>query len=309
MSSNIKKKSALGKGLGALLENANTDITTKKSNTETVVGSIALLPIESIEVNPFNPRTHFEEEALNELAESIKTHGIIQPLTVRKMGRDNYQLISGERRFRASQLAGLTEVPAYIRIANDQAMLEMALVENIQREDLNAIEVALSYQRLLDECSLTQEQLSQKIAKGRSTITNHLRLLKLPAEIQAGVRDNLISMGHARALVSASDATFQIAVYNKILLEGLSVRDVEIIIRQGHLNNEQDEAHEQDLEKEETTKAKASFASNQLAFKNNFSQKLASKVELKKTTNGNGKIVIHFNTEVDLNRIIEILNH
>ncbi len=309
MSSNFKKKSALGKGLGALLENANTDITTKKNSQETVVGSIAMLPISSIEVNPFNPRTHFEEEALNELAESIKTHGIIQPLTVRKMGRDNYQLISGERRFRASQLAGLTEVPAYIRIANDQTMLEMALVENIQREDLNAIEVALSYQRLLEECNLTQEQLSQKIAKGRSSITNHLRLLKLPAEIQAGVRDSLITMGHARALVSASDEDFQIAVFNKILLEGLSVRDVEIIIRQGHLNQEESD-DEQDLEKDDVKKAKkSSLESSQLAFKNNFSQKLSSKIDLKKTPNGNGKIIIHFDSEVDLNRIIELLNN
>ena len=309
MSSNIKKKSALGKGLGALLENANTDITTKKNNQETVVGSIAMLPISSIEVNPFNPRTHFEEEALNELAESIKTHGIIQPLTVRKMGRDNYQLISGERRFRASQLTGLKEVPAYIRIANDQTMLEMALVENIQREDLNAIEVALSYQRLLEECNLTQEQLSQKIAKGRSSITNHLRLLKLPAEIQAGVRDSLITMGHARALVSASDEDFQIAVFNKILLEGLSVRDVEIIIRQGHLNQEESD-DEQDLEKDDVKKTKKpSLESSQLAFKNNFSQKLSSKIDLKKTPNGNGKIIIHFDSEVDLNRIIELLNN
>ncbi|MGC6432746.1 MAG: ParB/RepB/Spo0J family partition protein [Crocinitomicaceae bacterium] len=309
MSSKIKKKSALGKGLGALLENASTDITTKKNNQETVVGSIAMLSIGSIEVNPFNPRTHFEEEALNELAESIKTHGIIQPLTVRKMGRDNYQLISGERRFRASQLAGLTEVPAYIRIANDQTMLEMALVENIQREDLNAIEVALSYQRLLEECNLTQEQLSQKIAKGRSSITNHLRLLKLPAEIQAGVRDNLISMGHARALVSAVDETFQIAVFNKILLEGLSVRDVEIIIRQGHLNQEESDG-EQDVEKEDNKKdKKPSLESNQLAFKNNFSQKLSSKIDLKKTPDGNGKIIIHFDSDVDLNRIIELLNN
>ena len=305
MSSKIKKKSALGKGLGALLENASTDITSKKNNQETVVGSIAMLSIGSIEVNPFNPRTHFEEEALNELAESIKTHGIIQPLTVRKMGRDNYQLISGERRFRASQLAGLTEVPAYIRIANDQTMLEMALVENIQREDLNAIEVALSYQRLLEECNLTQEQLSQKIAKGRSSITNHLRLLKLPAEIQAGVRDSLISMGHARALVSAVDETFQIAVFNKILLEGLSVRDVEIIIRQGHLNQEESDG-DQDVDKKDK---RPSLESNQLAFKNNFSQKLSSKIDLKKTPDGNGKIIIHFDSDVDLNRIIELLNN
>ena len=181
MSSNIKKRSALGKGLSALLENSETDITTKSANTNSgLVGSVSMLPINSIEANPFNPRTNFEKAALEELSQSIAIHGIIQPLTVRKLGRDNYQLISGERRFRASQLAGLTEVPVYIRVANDQTMLEMALVENIQREDLNSIEVAISYQRLIEECSLTQDQLSQKIAKSRSSITNHLRLLKLP---------------------------------------------------------------------------------------------------------------------------------
>ena len=172
MSSNTKKQPVLGRGLGALLQNSETDITSANGAT---AGSIAMLPISSIEANPFNPRTHFEKEALNELCESIKTHGIIQPLTVRKLGRDKYQLISGERRFRASQLADLSEVPAYIRIANDQTMLEMALVENIQRENLNAIEVALSYERLLSECNLTQEQLSEKVSKSRSNISNYIR--------------------------------------------------------------------------------------------------------------------------------------
>jgi len=305
MNSNTKKKSALGKGLGALLENASTDITSKKSNGETV-GSIAMLPIESIEVNPFNPRTHFESEALEELSQSIQLHGIIQPLTVRKLGRDNYQLISGERRFRASQLAGLTEVPAYIRIANDQSMLEMALVENIQREDLNAIEVAISYQRLLEECSLTQDQLSQKIAKSRSSITNHIRLLRLPAEIQAGVRDNLISMGHARALVSAGDEGLQTAIFNKILLDSLSVRDVEILIRQGYLKEEQ--IHPPEDDSSEIRKEKPTFSGNQLTFKNSLANKLASKIDVKKSPKGSGKIIINFNSEVDLNRIIEILN-
>jgi ParB family transcriptional regulator, chromosome partitioning protein len=304
MSSNIKKKSALGKGLGALLENANTDITTRKSTSSETVGSIASLPIESIEVNPFNPRTHFESEALEELSQSIQLHGIIQPLTVRKLGRDKYQLISGERRFRASQLAGLTEVPAYIRIANDQSMLEMALVENIQREDLNAIEVAISYQRLLEECSLTQDQLSQKITKSRSSITNHIRLLKLPAEIQAGVRDNMISMGHARALVSAGDEALQISIFNKILLDSLSVRDVEILIRQGHIKEEQVHPHEE----EDKPKDKVEFSSNQVIFKKDLSNKLSSKIDIKKTPKGSGKIIINFDSEVDFNRIIEILN-
>lgn len=304
MSSNTKNRSALGKGLGALLENTNTDITSK-GNSNDVVGSIAMIPVENIEANPFNPRTNFEKEALEELRQSIAVHGIIQPLTVRKLGRDKYQLISGERRFRASQLAGLTEVPAYIRIANDQSMLEMALVENIQRENLNSIEVAISYQRLIDECSLTQDQLSQKISKSRSSITNHIRLLKLPADIQAGVRDNMISMGHARALVSAGDEALQLAIFNKILLESLSVRDVEILIRQGHLKDEEPEDSSITFK---IAPAKAELSEIQTIFKTHLSDKLASKIELKKSNSGAGKIIINFNSEVDLNRIIEILN-
>ncbi len=224
------KKPALGQGLKALLENAATDITSKE-NAHAVLGSIAMVKISSIQANPFNPRTNFETEALEELAASIQEHGIIQPLTVRKMGVDSFQLISGERRFRASQMAGLEEVPVYIRLANDQAMLEMALVENIQREDLNAIEVALSYDRLIQECNLTQEELSQKLSKSRSSITNFLRLLKLPATIQSGIRDGLISMGHARALVSAGDEARQLALYNATVEEQWSVRQLERIIK------------------------------------------------------------------------------
>ena len=205
MSNNNFKKRALGKGLGALLQDSKTDITTSNAVSEVasaVVGSVAMLQISQIETNPFQPRTHFEEVALQELADSITLHGIIQPVTVRKLGYDKYQLISGERRFRASQLAGLKEVPAYIRIANDQAMLEMALVENVQRENLDAIEIAISYKRLIDECDLTQEAVSEKVSKQRSTVTNYLRLLKLPEEIQLGLREQQISMGHARALIN-----------------------------------------------------------------------------------------------------------
>ena len=213
------KKNVLGRGLSALLENANTDITSNKLEGEgKVVGAVANIEISQIETNPFQPRTNFEEDALNELAASIKEHGIIQPITVRKLGYDKYQLISGERRFRASQLAGLTNVPAYIRIANDQAMLEMALVENIQREELDAIEVAISYKRLIDECDLTQEQLSQKVSKQRSTITNYLRLLKLPVEIQLAIRNGDVSMGHARALISIENEDTQLDIYNQIVL-------------------------------------------------------------------------------------------
>jgi ParB family chromosome partitioning protein len=301
MTSNTKKRGALGKGLSALLENAATDITSK-SQESGVLGSISMISIESIEANPFNPRTHFEKEALSELSASIAQHGIIQPLTVRKLGRDKYQLISGERRFRASQLAGLIEVPAYIRVANDQAMLEMALVENIQREDLNSIEVALSYQRLIDECALTQEQLSQKIAKSRSSITNHLRLLKLPVEIQLGVRDNQISMGHARALVSAGDEQFQLALFNSIIENHLSVRELETIIRDGISTSE--------LEKNQP-KAKAPTPElniSQQTFTAYLGDKVSAKVDIKKNNLGSGKIMINFNSEVDLNRIIEILN-
>jgi ParB family chromosome partitioning protein len=302
MSSNSNKRSALGKGLSALLENTGTDITSKSTN-DGGVGSVSLLPISSIEANPFNPRTNFEKLALEELSKSIAIHGIIQPLTVRKLGRDNYQLISGERRFRASQLAGLTEVPVYIRVANDQTMLEMALVENIQREDLNAIEVALSYARLIEECNLTQDQLAQKISKSRPSISNHLRLLKLPAAIQASVRDNVLSMGHARALVAASDEALQLAIFNRIIEDGLSVRDAEQLIRQGY------------VEPRTTTSTSSKstiipkIEKNQSVFQHHLSDKLATKIEIKKSPTGNGKIIVNFNSEVDLNRIIELLNN
>lgn len=297
-SNNTNKKPALGKGLSALLSNASTDITSRNNEGNDVANAISLVAISSIEVNPFNPRTHFDDEALEDLKNSIQQHGIIQPLTVRKMGRDKYQIISGERRFRASQLAGLKEVPAYIRIANDQTMLEMALVENIQREDLNAIEVALSYQRLIEECALTQEQLSQKIAKSRASITNHLRLLKLPVEIQLGVIENKISMGHARALVSAGTEEEQLRIYNQILDENLSVRDVENAVK----DKSTFEA------KPTESKQKEGLTEHEFIFKNHFSDKLSSKVDIKKSGGGSGKIVINFSSESDLSRIIELLN-
>lgn len=302
MNSNPKKRSALGKGLSALLENSETDITTKSGGSG-LVNSVSMLPVKSIEANPFNPRTNFEKNALEELMESIHVHGIIQPLTVRKLGRDKYQLISGERRFRAAQMAGLTEVPAYIRVANDQTMLEMALVENIQREDLNAIEVALSYQRLIEECSLTQDQLSQKISKSRSSITNHIRLLKLPADIQAAVRDNAISMGHARALVSAGDETLQLSIFQQIVDNGLSVRDAEALIKDGNI-----EPKTVSLGGQVKKTAKLQISDSQFVFKEHLGDKLSARVEIKKSTLGNGKIIVNFNSEIDLNRIIEILN-
>lgn len=303
MSSKTKKRSALGKGLGALLENSDTDITSK-SNGVGVVGSISMLPITSIEANPFNPRTNFERDALEELSASIAAHGIIQPLTVRKLGRDKYQLISGERRFRASQLAGLTEVPAYVRIANDQSMLEMALVENIQREDLNPIEVALSYQRLIEECNLTQDQLGQKISKSRSSITNHLRLLKLPAEIQAGVKQGQISMGHARALVSARDPEEQVKLYNRTIQDQLSVRELEALMRGEDIRT--------NVSSPTGTKGKSSsgvqISAIENVLKERLSDHLSAKVDIKKSNNGSGKIIVNFNSDIDLNRIMELLN-
>lgn len=297
MAATSKKRSALGKGLSALLENAETDITSKSSGTG-IVGSISTLSVDSIEANPFNPRTNFEKDALEELSTSIALHGIIQPLTVRKLGRDKYQLISGERRFRAAQLAGLTEVPAYVRIANDQAMLEMALVENIQREDLNPIEVALSYERLIEECDLTQDQLSQKISKSRSSITNHLRLLKLPAPVQSGVKQGQLSMGHARAIVSAGDEATQIELFERVVEENLSVREIEAIIR-----------GEAIAKKEPTPKiAKPQISEGEYTFKEHLGDQLATKVDIKKSPNGSGKIIVNFSSDVDLNRIMELLN-
>lgn len=301
MSSNTKKRPALGKGLSALLESSATDITSKELGDGSVLGSVAMLKISNIEANPFNPRTDFDETALVELSESIAQHGIIQPLTVRKLGRDKYQLISGERRFKASKLAGLTEVPAYIRLANDQAMLEMALVENIQREDLNAIEVALSYQRLLDECKLTQEELSKKLAKSRTSITNHIRLLKLPPKIQLAVRENELSMGHARALVSAGDEEKQLQIYENIINEQLSVRNVEALIKGKPIGSGTEQ---------KTNKASRGPkpTAEQVSFANEFGEKVAAKIEIRKQPTGNGRLTIAFNSEVDLNRIIEILN-
>lgn len=301
MSSNTKKRSALGKGLSALLESADTDITS--TGNAAIVGSISNISIDSIEANPFNPRTNFEKEALQELSASIATHGIIQPLTVRKLGRDKYQLISGERRFRAAQLAGLTEVPAYVRVANDQTMLEMALVENIQREDLNPIEVALSYHRLIEECDLTQDQLSQKISKSRSSITNHLRLLKLPADIQAGVKSGAITMGHARALVSAGDEDTQLALFQRCISENLSVRDIEAILRGETVKSETEQGAVNTVKKQIQ-----SISTTEFALKEHLSDRLSTKVEIKKAPNGTGKIVLNFNSDVDLSRILELLS-
>ncbi|MFN3874837.1 MAG: ParB/RepB/Spo0J family partition protein [Flavobacteriales bacterium] len=228
----MMKKKGLGRGLSALLDESAADITAREAAPARPMGGTLLLPIAQIEPNPFQPRAHFSEEALSELAQSIRSLGVIQPVTVRKVGYERYQLISGERRFRASQLAGLAEVPAYVRVANDEAMLEMALVENIQREELDPIEVAVSFQRLIDEVSMTQEQLSEKVGKDRATISNYLRLLKLQPEVQLGLRNRSIGMGHARALITISDPGRQVALFRKIVESQLSVRQVEDLARE-----------------------------------------------------------------------------
>lgn len=223
------KNGGLGKGLSALLSSESIDM--DQIGDFKALGTIAEIPINQIEANPFQPRTDFEQEALEELAESIKLHGIIQPVTLRKMGYENYQLISGERRTRAAILAGLQSLPAYIRVANDQDMLEMALIENIQRENLNAIEIALSYKRLMDECDLKQDQLGERVGKNRSTVSNYVRLLKLPDDIQAAIKNNQISMGHARALVGLKNELDQLDLFHRIVQEALSVRETEQVIK------------------------------------------------------------------------------
>ncbi len=297
------KRNALGRGLSALLEDAKTDITNNKLEGEgKVVGAVANIEISQIETNPFQPRTNFEEDALNELAASIKEHGIIQPITVRKLGYDKYQLISGERRFRASQLAGLTSVPAYIRVANDQAMLEMALVENIQREELDAIEVAISYKRLIDECSLTQEQLSQKVSKQRSTITNYLRLLKLPVEIQLAIRNGDVTMGHARALINIDNEDKQLDIYNQIVLNNLSVRDVEDMAR-GVKTETKTVTSAKDKKS-----SKAILSVEQLNFVTDLRAVFNTKVKINKESTGKGNIIIPFKSDSDLKRILDLLD-
>ncbi len=292
------KRSVLGRGLSALLENEDTDVTSKSGfGGSTIVGAVANIEMEKIEANPFQPRTHFEEDALNELAHSIKEQGIIQPITVRKLGYDKYQLISGERRFKASKIAGLKSIPAYIRIANDQAMLEMAIVENIQRENLNAIEIAISYQRLLEECSLTQEELSNKVGKNRSTVSNYLRMLKLPPEIQVGIRDNKITMGHARAIINVEDPATQLSIFNEIMNGELSVRKVEELARANSKSKKTD-----------TNKVKIkSISPEYIKIQDSLSDRFQTKVEVVQGSKGKGKIVIPYLTEADLNRVLNII--
>ncbi len=295
-----EKKRALGKGLSALLKNAETDITTAESieNTTKIVGSISELPLNQIEVNPFQPRTEFDEDALQELAVSIKELGVIQPITVRKLGYDKFQLISGERRFRASQIAGLNSIPVYIRIANDQEMLEMALVENIQREQLNPVEVALSYQRLIDECKLTQEKMSERVGKKRSTITNYLRLLKLPAEILSSLKKEEISMGHARALINVNNPETQINIFRDAISNQFTVREIEQIVKDFGNSNYTKTSRNR-------TKSLPTFEHQKIS--NDLTHKLGKQVKLKVLKSGKGKVEIQFNSSEELEEIIKII--
>lgn len=293
-----QKKSGLGKGLSALLDNSVSVNEFKEIGTVTPNAQITSLPVDRIEANPFQPRNEFKEEELLNLADSIRVHGLIQPITVRKLSADKYQIISGERRFRAAQLVGLTNVPVFIRLANDQSMLEMALVENIQRENLNAIEIAISYKRLIDECKLTQEDLGLRVGKDRTTVTNYLRLLKLPPQIQTALRDDKISMGHARAIISISDPVMQLKIFNEILENDLSVRSVEDIVR-GSSKNEK---------KQPSISEKFIKGIEYKHIQKRLEDKFETKIEVKHRKNGSGQIMFTYFSTDDLNRLLDILD-
>jgi ParB family chromosome partitioning protein len=296
----MNKKNEVSKGLRSLLSNIEkTNNPVERSQlVRELTNSIALISPEVIEVNPFQPRTEFDEQQLMELARSIKSSGLIQPITVRSLGGNKYQLISGERRLRASKMAGIKEVPAYIRVANDQEMLEMALVENIQRADLNAMEIAISYQRLMDECNLTHEALSERVGKDRSTVTNYVRLLKLPAQIQASVRDGHLSMGHARSLAGIENIALQLKLYNDVVHQHLSVRALEQLIKGNSATNTPSGSS-----KNNTPTVHPEIRK----IKDIISHHLGTKVEIKRDEKGKGMITILFNNDAEFNEITELL--
>ena len=292
-----KNRRALGRGLDAILQSPETDITSKDISGDFVAGAIAEIEINQIETNPFQPRTEFDETALRELAQSIKEQGVIQPVTVRKLGYNKYQLISGERRLRASKMAGLKKIPAFIRVANDEQMLELALIENIHRENLNAIEVAISYQRLIDECSLTQEEVSEKVGKSRSAVANFLRLLKLPPEVQLAIRDGHISMGHARALININDKEEQLKLLQQIIMDEMNVRQTE-------------ELAEKAKNPEAKERKQTNFIPEHFKSKiKKLSQTLNTKVKVKRDIKGHGSVVIDFKDEAEFDRIMELFGN
>ncbi len=288
------KREELHKGLKSLLKDIEkksnvekTDVIKKLSHT------VAMLAIDKIELNPFQPRNHFDDSAIQELSDSIKNLGLIQPVTVRSIGGDQYQLISGERRLRASKLAGLKEVPAYIRIADDQAMIEMALVENIQRTDLNSLEIAFAYQRLIDECSLTHDKVAERVGKDRSTVTNYLRLLKLPPAIQNGLKKDSITMGHARALAGIDDLMLQLKLYNDVVSREMSVRALEAAII--------------DLNKTKNAKTTETLTPEVLAVKSKLEELFGSKIDIKRNEKGQGQFTVRFFSDENFNEILERL--
>ncbi len=283
------KKRALGKGLSALLQDGNGDLTERTPGSSFVAGSIADIRLSLIESNPFQPRDHFEVESLTELAASIRQQGIIQPVTVRRTGHDSYQLISGERRLKAARMAGLEVIPAFIREAEDEQMLELALVENIQRENLNAIEIAISYQRLMEECSLTQDNLSARVGKSRATVANYVRLLRLPPEVQIAIRDEQISMGHARALIGLETTEAQLKTLALILEKGLSVREVEALVR-----------------RQGTPPPRHAVAAIPGEFRDaarSMSQSLGLKVSVKRNAGGKGSLTIRFSSDEEFREL------
>ena len=291
------KRNALGRGLSAILRNPQTDITENRSDEKNLVATINEIAIEDIQINPFQPRINFEKEKIFELVESIKELGIIQPITVRKLGYNKYQLISGERRLRASKELNLKTIPCFIRIANDEQMLEMALVENIQRENLNPIEIAISFQRLIKECNLTQEECGNKLGKKRSTITNFLRLLKLPSEIQDGLKKEKISVGHARALINIKDRKNQLNIFNDIIENGFSVREVEQIAKDFSERNYNYSPKRKKIDSDDIIP----FGHQKKLF--DLSKSLNIEIQLKRNKKGNGKIIIPFNDDDKLSEI------
>ncbi|MGM9508495.1 ParB/RepB/Spo0J family partition protein [Larkinella sp. GY13] len=296
--SNPKKMIGLGRGLGALLHDSDQVNRPSKPSPYESISTMTEISVNHVETNPFQPRTRFDEEALMELAESIRVQGIIQPITVRQLGRDQYQLIAGERRLQASRLIGLTHVPAYVRQANDQQMLEMALIENIQRENLNSIEIALSYQRLITECNLKQEELGARVGKNRTTVNNYIRLLKLPPVIQAALRDTKIQMGHARAIINVDNPDIQIKLFNRLIEEDWSVRRVEEAVRGLSTTPENEPERRSTPYKQEI---------RGLQFK--LSSMFGTKVSIKADDKHKGEIKIPFTSQDEMNRILEVLNY
>lgn len=302
----FNQREAMGKGIKALLGDISNDL--KESDIligqeQEHLGSVVKVSLDKIEVNPFQPRVNFDVEALQDLANSIRIHGVVQPITVRRVNKDKYQLISGERRLRATKIAGLNEIPVYIRTANDQESLEIALIENIQREDLNAIEIGINYQRLLDECNLSHEALAERVGKKRTTVTNYLRLLKLPPDIQVGIRSNEVSMGHARAIAGIEDILVQLSVYKDIITKGLSVRQVEEIVKKLG-------------EKKSGTKIASPAKSGDKPsspelkkYQDRLSSYFSTKAIIKENGKGKGEIVLNYYTNDDLERIMELIEH